>query len=135
MANKIWEGDNGDQFPMDVSTNHGGTLEYADQGEMYRTFQVASNLLATPKILICPTDVRHWANDWPSLRNTNISYFVNLDANESYPAMIIFGDRNVVGGTRLPNGLTVFNPTNSIYWSTEMHNGAGNIGLTDGSVQ
>jgi prepilin-type processing-associated H-X9-DG protein len=131
---KIWEGDHNDQFPMAVLTNQDGGFIYTNNDEMFRYFQVASNQLEEIRCLICPADVRHWANDWSSLRNTNISYFLCVDATEAYPGMVIFGDRNVVGGTRLPNGLTVFNLTNSVHWGSDMHNGSGNIGLTDGSV-
>jgi prepilin-type processing-associated H-X9-DG protein len=131
---KIWEGDNGDKYPMGATNNLGNVVECTNDGEMYQYFQVASNQLESPEFLICPADVRHWAANWSSLQNTNISYFLCLDATEAYPGMVIFGDRNVVGGTKLANGFTVFNPTNSIHWGSDMHNGSGNIGLTDGSV-
>lgn len=130
---KVWEGNHNNQYPWAVSSNYGGALEYAENDELFRVFRIASNELATTRILICTADVRNYATNWVSLQNSNISYFLCLDATESYPGMIISGDRNLIGGTRLPNGLTVFNPTNSIHWGPDVHHGQGNIGLTDGS--
>ena len=120
---KIWEGENGDQFPMAVSTASGGGKEYvysyANQFpptySPYSMFQVASNQLVTPKILYCPADINlnlcapGVANAGPIAHtgtySTNftqnvfndayISYFVGGDATEVYPGMVIFGDRNI----------------------------------------
>ena len=54
LACKIWEQDYGDKFPYEVSVTNGGTMEVSDQA--WRTFQVMSNVLCTPKILVCPND-------------------------------------------------------------------------------
>lgn len=131
---KIWEGDNGNKFPMDVSTNLGGALEFFDKDELGRGFMVASNQLATPKILVCPEDNRCWLTNWADLQNTNISYFVDIDATEFNTNMALFGDRNVIGGIPLPNGLTAFNHANPIHWDSNMHHYRGNIVYTDGRV-
>jgi len=122
---KIWEGDNGDQFPQAISTSLGGAKEfvasYANQTpgtySPYSLFQVASNQLATPKILYCTSDNNPnaaapgaSASPTPPASHTGtyatnfnngafgdayISYFVCGDATESYPGMIAFGDRNI----------------------------------------
>jgi len=55
---RIWEGDHTNLYPMSISTNLGGTLEYMASGATFRHFQVMSNELATPYILVCPADVR-----------------------------------------------------------------------------
>jgi hypothetical protein len=131
---KIWEGDNGDKYPMDVSTNLGGAFEFFDKDELGQGFMVASNQLATPKILVCPEDNRCWLTNWADLQNTNISYFVDIDATEFNTNMALFGDRNVIGGIPLPNGLTAFNHANPIHWDSNMHHNRGNIVYTDGRV-
>src|SRR5947209_5943377 len=35
LAYRIWAGDNGDKYPMQVSTNKGGSLEYVADGEAF----------------------------------------------------------------------------------------------------
>ena len=121
---------------MSISTNLGGTLEYVASGETFRHFQVMSNQLATPFVLVCPADVRHPSKDFGvAFGNTNISYFVGVDADDSRPQMVLSGDRNIIGGTKLANGILEITTNQLVGWSSEMHNGVGNIGLADGSVQ
>ena len=133
---RIWEGDHTNLYPMSLSTNLGGTLEYVASGETFRHFQVMSNELATPIVLICPADVRPRAKDFGStLSNTNISYFVGVDADDSRPQMLLSGDRNIIGGTKMANGIVEITTNQLVGWSSEMHNGVGNIGVADGSVQ
>jgi prepilin-type N-terminal cleavage/methylation domain-containing protein len=135
LSFKIWEGDHTNLFPMSVSTNFGGTMEYASNGETFRHFQVMSNELSTPKILVCPTDVRAAAKDFGStFSNTNISYFVSMDADDSRPEMLLSGDRNIVGGIKLADGILEITTNQPITWSSEMHDGIANVGLADGSV-
>jgi prepilin-type processing-associated H-X9-DG protein len=120
---------------MSVSTNFGGTLEFITSGETFRHFQVMSNELCTPKILVCPADACKAAKDFGSnLSNTNISYFVGLDADDSRPEMLLSGDRNIVGGIKLSDGILEITTNQPIAWSSEIHDGSGNLGLADGSV-
>src|ERR1035438_9784635 len=70
LAFRLWEGDNGDKYPMAVSTNKNGTMEYA--GDVFRHFQVMSNELNTPKIQICPADDRTAAASFAKLKNQNV---------------------------------------------------------------
>jgi prepilin-type processing-associated H-X9-DG protein len=142
LSFRIWEGNHTNLYPMRVSTNFGGTLEYVKRGEMFRHFQVMSNELSTPKMVICPSDTRQPAKDFcQTFGNTNISYFVGVDAVEPEPPtyltaqMFLSGDRNLVGGTKLVRGILEITTNQTVGWSSEMHNGRGNIGLADGSVQ
>jgi prepilin-type processing-associated H-X9-DG protein/prepilin-type N-terminal cleavage/methylation domain-containing protein len=141
LSFRIWEGDHTNLYPMRVSTNFGGTLEYVERGEMFRHFQVMSNELATPKMVICPSDTRQPAKDFcQAFGNTNISYFVGVDSVEPQPPtyltaqMLLSGDRNLVGGTKLASRILEITTNQTVGWSSEMHNGRGNIGLADGSV-
>src|ERR1035438_7305571 len=70
LAFRLWEGDNGDKYPMAVSTNKGGSMEYAC--DVFRHFQVMSNELNTPKILVCPADDRTAAASFAKLKNQNV---------------------------------------------------------------
>jgi competence protein ComGC len=104
LSAKIWEGDHTNLYPTIVSTSYGGALEYLERGEMFRYFQIMSNILATLRLVICPADIRQPAKDFgPTFSNTNIRYFVGLGADESNPRMLVAGDRNIIGGTKLPS--------------------------------
>jgi prepilin-type N-terminal cleavage/methylation domain-containing protein len=60
VAFRIWP-ETDPTYPMRLSTNRGGTFEYTTTGEFFRHFQILSNVLTTPKILICPADVNRVA--------------------------------------------------------------------------
>jgi type II secretory pathway pseudopilin PulG len=138
IAFRTWASDHNGKYPMDVSTNNGGSMEWLAGGNMFKHFQVMSNELNNPKILLCPSDDRDLpANyDFANLRNNNLSYFVGLDADETLPAMILSGDRNLVtNGVDAVPGLVVVTTKTTVGWSATMHKFAGNFGLADGSVQ
>jgi prepilin-type processing-associated H-X9-DG protein len=135
LAFRLWEGDNGDKYPMAVSTNKNGTMEYAEDGNAFRHFQVMSNELNTPKILVCPADDRTAAASFARLKNHNVSYFVGLDATDTRPQMLLTGDRNVTNGIAPEHSILRLVPDQPAGWTEAMHNGVGNIGLADGSVQ
>jgi prepilin-type N-terminal cleavage/methylation domain-containing protein len=70
LAFRVWEGDNGDQYPMAVGSAQGGAREFvasastantgnAGPGGFVAAFLVMSNELSTPKILICTSDASH----------------------------------------------------------------------------
>jgi prepilin-type processing-associated H-X9-DG protein len=136
LAFETWAFDHTGLFPMSVSTNFGGTREYIANGEMFRHFAVMSNELSTPVILACPADSRRPAKSFHrSFSNTNLSYFVGVDANNNAPQMFLSGYRNITGGIRLPNGLLGLTTNGALGWSPPIHRGYGNIALADGSVQ
>lgn len=135
LAFRIWSGDNGDTYPMDVSTTKGGTKEFTAGADTFRHFQVMSNELSTPKILICPADTRTVASSFLRLKNQNISYFVGLDASETNPQMFLDGDRNITGPDLPQNGILKLSPGDPAGWTSAIHVNQGNLGLADGSVQ
>src|SRR5437868_11870475 len=59
---KLWSGDNNDRFPFNTPIKDGGTMELCRLGDngfdanSFLHFQVMSNELNVPKILVCPTD-------------------------------------------------------------------------------
>jgi prepilin-type processing-associated H-X9-DG protein len=138
LAYRTWSTDNGDKYPMTALTNRDGTLEMAAGTNAFLAFQIMSNELSNPKILLCPGDDRNLPKDgsFASLRNINTSYFVGLDADEIFPAMILSGDRNLdTNRAAVSSGLLVITQTNGLGFTSKIHNRAGNIGLADGSVQ
>ena len=137
IAFRIWEGDNNDKYPMAVSVAQGGAQEMMATGNVAACFQVMSNELATPKILVCPEDSGHEAaTDFNSnFTRANISYFIGVDAVESDPQAVMAGDANLVlNGHAVPPGV-IYLRANAVTWSKSRHAGAGFVLIADGSVQ
>ncbi len=135
LAYRLWANDFGGEYPFS-STNALGSLAWANTPEVFRHFQALSNELVTPKILHCRSDrSRSEATNFTQLSNTNLSYFVGLDAREDAPNSILSGDRFLTGGT-LSNGfLRVLTPASAAGWTQDIHENVGIIGLGDGSAQ
>src|SRR5271169_3765308 len=105
LAFKVWEGDNGEQFPMAVSTTQQGAMENVISAKgpatagygITNVFCVMADILKTPAILHCPTDLlRSATTNFQSLTtDSNLSYFVCGDASEKTPKMILLGDRSI----------------------------------------
>lgn len=133
---RLWGNDNEDKFPWQLDSAKGGSL---NSGDWTDHFRVASNELVTPKILLCPTDKQKIAGEtWLTLDgDRHISFFVGLDADEAKPQTILSGDRNVVGGG---GGVdltwnTALGSSIDATWDTSMHDSAGFVLLSEGSVQ
>lgn len=138
IAFRVWEGDNNDKYPMVVSVTNGGAMERAATGNIAVCFQVMSNELATPKILLCPEDThRTYATNFSTgFSRANISYFLNPEAAEAYPQMIMLGDDNLlVNGKPVQPGILILRTNQTIAWAKDRHHGAGNLGMADGSAQ
>jgi prepilin-type N-terminal cleavage/methylation domain-containing protein/prepilin-type processing-associated H-X9-DG protein len=200
LAFRIWQGDNNDQYPMTVlgtsslgyptptwvSFSGGGYLATSVGGTkanpyMYEVFLVMSNELNNPKVITCPADSRspgatNFTSDYNAAINTSsggvakTSFFVGYNAIDTYPQMVLSGDRNITSDTTQTPGaatttaysdFSTTSPTtgfgysvslgtnisstaassttvpmgSGFGWNSKMHNGSGNIGLADGSVQ
>jgi len=137
LSFRQWTLPSGDRYPMFVETEYGGSLSAVTNGETFRHFQTMSNELNTPKVLVCPADNRQPAADFrDSLANTNLSYFVGVDADETQPQMLLTGDRNLTNGLPSISGNLLILTSNSVAnFDHELHRHTGNIGLADGSVQ
>ena len=133
-------------------------------------FDVMSNELSTPKVLYCPADIAPTslagsppavvATNWSGFGPGNLSYFVEGDAADKFPKMILVGDRNlgyVINGqspdttdwgTLPANSMNMKNAAfcqNNMLGCTvkgfgwawtdaDIHQDAGNLGMADGSV-
>jgi type II secretory pathway pseudopilin PulG len=138
LAYRIWEGDHSNSYPQAVSGTKGGSIEFITGAHAFRYFQIMSNELSTPKVLLCPADNDDRAiaaTNFINLNNSNISYFVGLDATEANPQVLLSGDRNLTNGTPIKNGILELTPISPAGWTAEMQNKVGNILLADGSVQ
>ena len=169
LGYKIFANDHGDSFPMGISTNQGGSSEYRGvagrphQGIFWHLI-VMSNELSTPKIVVCPSDAgRYTATNWADIiynnqpnqgQNQAVSYIVGYDAQDTYPQMVLSGDRNITNNSptslpRIYNGpissgsmVVAFrtNHTEGVSgvgagYDKNVHQNSGNLALGDGSVQ
>jgi hypothetical protein len=137
IAFRLWEGDNNGKYPMSVSVTNGGAMELLAAGNVAACFQVMSNELSTPKILFCPADTRrtYATNFSTGFSGANISYFLNVDAVETYPQMIMLGDDHLlVNGKPVQPGILNLWTNQTITWAKDRHLGCGNLGMADGSA-
>ena len=131
----------------------------------WEMFMVMSNELSTPKVLACPAEFNSShqqsttfsttasGNQVPFTNGLNVSYFVDCQAAEGYPQMFLFGDHAMgntgtsstgnaastavytgyqAGGTT--GGISTNQPS-AAWMDNSQHGKAGNICLSDGSVQ
>ena len=175
LAFRIWGGDNGDRYPMELIGQPGGPV-HAYTGNVgnfptvgafsytYEVFQIMSNECSTPKIVACPADERiartnfigglagGFGNAADFNNNQAVSYFYGKDASESNPNLVLAGDRAIAsvssstagygvspsqanGGAVLSLGTSFAANAQAPLWTQKMHQGAGNVAVTDGSVQ
>lgn len=144
LGYRMWADDNESRYPWRVNPAYGGTMTVA---ENWRHHYAISNEIATPRVLICPSDSdRIKATEWDeyvTLGNKASSYFVGTEALEDRPFMHMAGDRNVLGTDNqrcdpaaITSGITTLNPANpAVKWDSDIHSSAGNMLMCDGSVQ
>lgn len=139
LSFKTWALDHSTNWPPQVPTASGGSKELVGTAQAFVHFRVISNELTTPRVLACPADkAKTAARDFgPKFSDTNVSYFVSVDADESTPQMFGAGDRNLaIQGLPLKPGLFALTTNNpSLSWTKAIHNSCGNVSLADGSVQ
>ena len=137
LALRMWSNDNGEKFPWQVSTNHGGTSELISSGDAFPHFAAVSNEVNTPKVFVCATDsARTRVAGWDQfVSDAHVSYFAGLDANEVFPQMILSGDRNLSTNRNFLSGLVLLMTNTPLQWATGLHAPAGYVGLADGSAQ
>jgi prepilin-type N-terminal cleavage/methylation domain-containing protein len=151
-------------------------------GGAWANFAAAGNEINSPKILLCPSDGekpmstdRRVPTDFgtgsgttfnppqssfvhANNRDNALSYFIGIEVDETYPQMILDGDRNIGAGDQNDTKKTpttmydthaskrrvdLFipspkdNPVNKpvAAFDDAVHGKAGNIGLADGSAQ
>jgi type II secretory pathway pseudopilin PulG len=137
LSFRLWAGDNGDRYPMQVLVTNGGAMELAHGGIVFPIFQVMSNELGTPKVIACPADTKRIAatNFTTDLNNKKVSYFVGLDADETNPQMLLAGDRNLTtNGVPVRSHLLTLTTNSRAGWTSKIHQDQGDVSLADGAV-
>jgi len=135
--------DHADRFPMQVSTNSGGSLEFVQAGNAlsggfyfaFRHLQALSNDLGEPKLLVCAADTRMAAENFSALKNENVSYFVGITADYGKPDSILAGDRNITNPSFGAGSILRVGANDAIEWTSELHQFSGNFLFADGRVE
>ena len=98
VAFRIYAADHADRFPFNVPSKEGGTMELSAMGadgfdrDAARIFQVLSNELSTPSVLVCPADQsKQPAKEFQNLLAANVSYQVRSGTNldETNPSEVL----------------------------------------------
>ena len=137
MAFRIWEGDHNNIYPMDFVVSNSPPEKVPVDTTTEAMFQMMSNELCTPIILVCPADdlCKPASGFKIPLASSNISFFVNMDAREMNPQAPLSGDDNfVLGGAPIESGIWEIASNTPIAWSASRHRLRGNVALADGSV-
>jgi len=135
----LWVHDR-EKYPWRLPLAEGGSFSRPD---ISATYQVLRDELSL-QILICPSDTRVAAKDFSSLVDSNISYFLVVDAKEERSSMVLVGDRNLEGG-RPERDCPIAgvkkvtfefskNEIPTARWSGTIHRGVGNISIGDNSA-
>src|SRR5580658_2475615 len=138
LAYRIWSNDNGDRFPAQQTIALGGWSDFitanagttASEYTFYEYTIMQNEMGQSPKIVLCPSDDRNANTNFygttttilPSVggvtapaqattgtfNNANVSYWVGVGANDTYPQALLGGDRNLgaLGGTANVPGTT-----------------------------
>lgn len=154
MGLQLWGNDHEDTLPQEVPALQGGTRQHALAPNVWLHLAWISNGIATPKILLCPSDTGRPAHDFTgnpdggylnaNFRNGATSYFLGYTGilSPGHADEIIAGDRNiatagVAGCSRFNTALTVLRspPAGIAQWTSGLHGPAGNVLSFDGRVQ
>jgi hypothetical protein len=155
LAFRSFAMDNDGKYPWFIPPEDGGTYGPL-AGESWRNIMGASNELATPRILVCPSDTqtKFTVIDWsagpfgfahPANRGHALSFFLGLDSFEQLALTLVAGDRNI-GGARFDLCTSVYpdpgvpaldmgDGSLPVQWTSDIHGGQGNLAISDGSVQ
>jgi len=130
-----------ERYPWRLPPALGGAATKTNVSATYLALRLE---LLLPQILICPSDTRTAAGQYSSITDSNISYFLCVDAKEERSAMVLVGDRNLDGGrpqrdcpiAQVKKCTFEFSESEipSARWSGTIHKRVGNISLADGSA-
>ncbi len=143
LAFHAFSNDHNGKFPMAISTNDGGSLEYVESGfnagenfyTAFRNFQALSGELVSPQTVVCPMDTRVAITNFAALQNQNLSYFVGVLSTFDKPVSILAGDRNLATNSFEQPTILGFNPWSNLGWTWELHQFKGNVLFADGHVE
>lgn len=132
---RIFASENDHLLPWE--TNASKFTNFQGNDEILKYILTTTNEISTPAILLCPADTRKRVQNWSLFTRQNMSYFLNPDTAESFPNMILLGDRNLItNGIPLGPGRVKIDPKNNPpAWDATQHHFQGNAVMGDGSIQ
>jgi prepilin-type processing-associated H-X9-DG protein len=141
LGYRLWAGAKSNLLPWEVSTNMGGTSELIPAGNAADHFLPLAQFVPRASVLFCPADrnFRERADDYLGFSNTNLSYFVALEAcltgSIAPSSLMLVGDRHLTISNQLvaPGLLTITNYA-SLGWRG-FHPGRGVLGFVDGHAE
>src|SRR5262249_30263765 len=78
---------------------------------------------------------RNYATNFAvDLSDTNLSYFINVEATNRFGNSLLCGDRNITNRAPVGSRLVPLTKVHSLAWTKELHSGKGNLGFDDGRV-
>jgi prepilin-type processing-associated H-X9-DG protein len=137
----VFAKDHGGRFPSHVPASQGGSMESALSGGVHASFLPLADETPSWKVLWCPADIaRAPVGQSVQLWESNISYFISVDASPSSPGAIVSGDRNLeVGSMAARSGLVTLTTDISVGWTREIHTlkgrPCGNLLFADSHVE
>jgi len=155
LSFRVWANDHDDKYPYFSPTNYSSPPTftnpvYKNESDAWLYFVTMSNEVGSAKPLICPGDRERLNNmcvDFSSnsvppnfglqfQQNRGVSYFINLEADERTPQVLLTGDRDIQTNAWTVRGRVLFpDPSRPPTWLNRHHRGGGNASLSDGSVQ
>jgi hypothetical protein len=153
-AFNVWANDHDESYPWKVDQTEGGLLHSPLAKLLWFQFDVVSNQLGSPNILVCPSDLQtpaiadNWGNGPGGLartgnQNNALSYFLALHASPYAGTSLLSGDRNLIPSANnvscsfLPvsvcSQLAPYDP--GVRWTNSVHGTIGHLLFTDGAVQ
>lgn len=141
------------------SMKFGSPFKGNDPNELWKLIQVASNDIASARVLVCPADqARRPASSFQTtgfpgeFSHTNsrlnaMSYFLSIDADEGSPQVFLMGDRYLTTDPETSSERKtsfLFGPQDfsqgggldqKVRWISTVHQGGGNAAFMDGSAQ
>jgi prepilin-type N-terminal cleavage/methylation domain-containing protein len=161
---RLFANDNNARYPQPRTPFYGESIGNFPDSQAWTYFQEAGQDIGNPKVLVCPSDAgrsrtafdfntsssgpttqQRNANSFidGAFRNSALSYFYGVRADESFPSRLLAGDRNIFSGEGNEYGYTGVNyqlgstqaQVDAHFWTSQLHNRGGNILLSDGSAQ
>lgn len=139
----MYAGDHTNRFPMQAAAvEMGGTAESANVARVSSYFGQLHEYLPEPqflKVLVCPADTsRRPAPKTAALNDTNISYFLNADAQgtDRPSQTVLAGDRDLKCNGQMANrGWLAVTAKMDLDWSGRLHPRGGNLAFADGHAE
>jgi prepilin-type N-terminal cleavage/methylation domain-containing protein len=149
LACHLFANDHGGQFPTQVSTNDGGSMEFVTAGDQlqtrfyfsYKLFLPLSGSLGTPRLLACPADMERWSSsNFIKFNNWNLSYAIGVKTEPLNAGSVLAADRTLPlckspGFTPNPSIGIIDPPITNGNWGPGLHDYKGDVLFADDHVE